>query len=55
MGEKSREELHRTYGGLIYESDFWNRRSLVVMAKRIASDFEFDERCRLKSESNSDQ
>ena len=55
MGDKTREELHRTYGGLVYAKDYYNETSMAAMAKRITADFEFDERCRENIESNLSQ
>lgn len=49
----TREELHRTYGGLVYEQDYYKETSIVSMARRIADDFKFDERCRENIKRNS--
>lgn len=52
----TREEMHRTFGGLIYESDFnseyWHNitRNRSIIADRIASDWRFDQKCRKNAE-----
>ena len=45
VGEITREEFHRKYGGVIGENDFDKKITLAEMARRIASDFKFDRRC----------
>lgn len=42
---KSREEWHRTFGGLIYPNDFEYVHDRSY-AKRISSDLSFNEQCR---------
>lgn len=40
------EDFHTRFGGNVYANDYYNAISMTQMAKRIASDFKFDARCR---------
>ena len=46
----SRKEFHQRFSGVIYLSDYDYPTSLTAMAARIASNFKFDETCKLKRE-----
>lgn len=45
VGEITREEFHRMYGGVVGENDFDKKITIAEMARRITSDFKFDRRC----------
>lgn len=46
----SRQEFHRRFGGLLYETDYCAGISYMSnMAKRIETDMEFDETCKKNS------
>lgn len=46
----SRQEFHRRFGGLLYETDYSAGISYMSnMAKRIEADMEFDETCKKNS------
>lgn len=46
VGDTTREEFHRCYGGRLYAKDFDIYISMSEMAERIEKDFRFDESCR---------
>lgn len=54
MDKSTREELHKSYGGLVYAKDFYAETTMAAMAKRIAADFIFDKRCRDNIRRNSE-
>ena len=45
VGEITREEFHRMYGGIVGENDFDKEITIAEMERRITSDFKFDRRC----------
>lgn len=45
----SRQEFHKRFSGVIYQSDFNAPIPLTVMAGRIASNIKFDENCKTYS------
>lgn len=45
VGEITREEFHRIYGGVVGENDFDKKITISEMARRVTSDFKFDRRC----------
>lgn len=46
---------HSAFGGIIYEGDFDERRSIKDMASRILSDWRFDNQCRKNAEIRNNQ
>lgn len=47
----SREEFHKSFSGVIYQSDFNQYIPLTTMASRIASNLRFNETCKRYRES----